>query len=136
MLIAACCGLAAACGSAPAPSPSSSHPAGANPSASTVTASKVVLDITLAGPDGPTQHWTLRCDPASGVGSDTTAACDRILSSTVFNPPRGHYMCPMIMANARVFTITGLLYGKRVSETVVDGGCDISRYGTLRQIFN
>jgi hypothetical protein len=135
-LVAACAGLAAACGSTPAPSPPAhggTHAASAGHSAGTTAESKVVLNITLRGEDG-FQHWTLRCDPPSGA--DTAAMCDKILKSAVFNPPHGHYMCPMILANARVFTITGVLYGKRVYQTVVDGGCDLGRYSLMRQIFN
>jgi hypothetical protein len=129
-LVVACGSLAAACGSSPAPSAQSggSHPA------STTADSKVVLDITLRGANGPTQHWTVHCDPPSGA--DNAATCEKILSSTILNPPKVHYMCPMIIADARVYTIIGNLYGKHVSETVVDGGCDLSRYSTLRQIFN
>jgi hypothetical protein len=45
-------------------------------------------------------------------------------------------MCPMIMTTAQRITVTGTYFGKKINETIVAGGCDLSRYYKLRQVFN
>ncbi|HEY2640041.1 MAG TPA: SSI family serine proteinase inhibitor [Streptosporangiaceae bacterium] len=141
-LIAACALLAAACGSTAAPSAGSggSSPAGASgtPSAAAVSSSKVSLDVTF----GPTaghaaKHWTLRCEPAGGNYPDPPGACAKLLKwGDIFARPIGHVMCPMIMTTAQRITVTGTYFGKKINETIVAGGCDLSRYYKLRQVFN
>ena len=42
----------------------------------------------------------------------------------------------MIMASAQRVTVTGTYFGKKLDETIVDGGCDLSRFYKLRLVFN
>ena len=147
MLGAACGLLAAGCGSTAAPgsvangASASSSPAGGTHSASSPSsrsAAKASLEVSLTrGAGGATEHWTLRCDPPGGTTPDPAATCSRLLADkAIFQPHRGHYMCPMIMAGARVYIVTGTWYGQKVHETVVDGACDLARWSQLNKIFN
>jgi hypothetical protein len=126
--------IVAGCGSAAAPTAGS--PAGHH--ANTAAASKISLRITVTnGTHGPVRHWTLRCDPPGGTHPNPAAAC-RILMS-VKDPFGSHssvkMMCPMILASARRAVITGIYDGHRVNQQIVDGGCDILRWGKLKAIF-
>jgi hypothetical protein len=42
----------------------------------------------------------------------------------------------MIMANAGRATVTGSYLGRPVHESIVDGGCDLSRWDKLREVFS
>jgi hypothetical protein len=149
-LIAACGLLAAACGSAAAPgsssanlapgtgSASSSTPAKSGGPVHTISAPKVSLNVTLAGANLPGRHWIVRCDPPGGTHQDPAAVCAKLIAdkNVLSKLHSVHVMCPMIMSDARTFLITGTFFGQKVHETVVDGGCDLSRWATLNQIFN
>jgi hypothetical protein len=81
-------------------------------------------------------HYTLTCDPAGGTVSDPAAACARLMRGTsLFGPLPVHVACPMIMIDAGSATVTGTYLGRLVHETIVDGGCDISRWAKLRDVF-
>ncbi len=134
-LIGACALLAAACGSTSAPGSGS---AGTG-SASTVSSAKVSLDVSFSPAPGQiARHWTLRCEPSGGSYPRAAAACAKLIQDrNLFSPPpSGHVMCPMIMASAQKVTVDGTYFGKKVHETIVDGGCQLSRWYKLRQIFN
>ena len=45
-------------------------------------------------------------------------------------------MCPMIMADARTYLVTGTFLGKKVHESIVDGGCQLTRWSELNHVFN
>jgi hypothetical protein len=141
-----CALLVTACGSAAAPGGgtpaaggpgSSSAAAGSSGPATTATA-KISLDVSFSGsPTTAAAHYTLRCDPAGGTVTDPAAACARLMRDTsLFGPLPAHVACPMIMANAGRATVTGSYLGHPVHETVVDGGCDLSRWAKLRQVFS
>lgn len=122
--------LAAGCGST-APTPAadghSAHPA-----------SNATLQVVEKLPGGQTRHWSLRCDPGGGTMPDAATAC-RLLTTdvTILHPSRAtHIMCPMIIAKARTFTITGTWHGTKLHEIVTDGGCDLRRWSMMAQIFN
>jgi len=138
-VVGACALLAAACGStaAPSASPSGSGPSGSD-SAGTVSAPKVSLDVTFSPTDGhPARHWTLRCEPAGGNYPDPPGACTKLLKwGNIFAHPSGHVMCPMIMVSAQRVTVTGTYFGTKINETIVAGGCDLSRFYKLKEIFN
>lgn len=142
--IAACGILAAACGSTAAPASggpgggSSSSPSSSSSAAGTTSAAKVSLDIVLtAGPNGTAKHWTLTCEPAGGNYPDPPAACAKLLRlRTVFSPSPVHIMCPMIMADARAYIVYGTFLGQKVHQSITDGGCMISRWNELNQVFN
>lgn len=122
--------LAAACGSTAAP-PTDGGQVAMNP------ASRAELQVVENMPGGQARHWSLRCDPAGGSMPDAAAGC-RLLSTdaTILHPMRTtHIMCPKIMANARTFTITGTWHGTRLHEVVTHGGCDLSRWSKMAQIF-
>ena len=63
-----------------------------------------------------------------GRPPDPAAPCAKLLQlKTIFSPPPAHIMCPMIMADARTYLVTGTFLGKRVHESIVDGGCQLTR---------
>jgi hypothetical protein len=139
--VAACALLAAACGSTAAPGSgtagTNSHGSGSG-SAGSAAAAKITLDVTFAASAGkPAAHYTLRCEPAGGTARDAAAACARLMrGASLFGPRRGHVMCPMILASAGRATVTGTYLGKKVRETIVDGGCDLGRWVKLKAVFN
>jgi hypothetical protein len=133
VLALACAGLAAGCGSTPAPS----HTA-ANGGKGTTSAAKVSLDVTISGsPTAGRQHWTLRCDPAGGTLPDAATACASLAKlKTLFEPQPVGVMCPMIMRDAGTATVTGFWYGRPVHQVIFDGSCDLGKWNLLHQIFN
>jgi Subtilisin inhibitor-like len=154
-MTAACAVLAAACGSTAAPGSSGTPcaPTGMSPGcaasgasgssatssrpASTTSAAKASLDITLSGGSLAAKQWTLRCDPPGGTQPDPAAICSQLLKvKNIFRPQLVKVMCPMILANARSFVISGTWYGHKVHETIVDGGCDLGRWSVLHRAFN
>jgi Subtilisin inhibitor-like len=136
-MTAACAVLAAACGSTTAPGAGSGSSATSSRPASTASAAKASLDITLSGGSAATQHWTLRCDPPGGTHPDPAAICSQLLKvKNIFKPQLVKVMCPMILADAKSFVISGTWYGHKVNETIVDGGCDLGRWSVLHQAFN
>jgi Subtilisin inhibitor-like len=144
--IAACALLAAACGSAAAPSTGShststsgsGSSSGGSGAASTAASAKISLDVTFqASLDSPARHYTLRCEPAGGTAPNAAAACARLLSGTsLFAIRPGHVMCPMIEASAGHAMVKGTYLGRKVHLTIVDGGCDLSRWAKLKAVFN
>jgi hypothetical protein len=143
--VAACALLAAACGSTAAPTTgasgtgSSSAASGSSGSsaAGTTSAAKVSLEVTIAASaTAPATHYTLRCEPAGGTARDPATACARLLTGpSLFSPRPTHILCPMIMESAGRATVTGTYLGKKVHETIVDGGCDLSRWAKLKAVF-
>jgi hypothetical protein len=133
-LLSACGVLAAACGSAAAPG--SPAQGGSTHSASTTAKAKVDLTIVSTAPRA-IHHWTLRCDPPGGTDPDPATACSLLVAKPgIFEQTHVHVMCPMIMANADSYVISGTWFGKPVHETIIDGGCDITRWSQLHGIFN
>lgn len=55
--------------------------------------------------------------------------------ASLFGPLPAQVACPMIMGNAGRATVTGTYLGRPVHASIVDGGCDLSRWAKLRQIF-
>ncbi len=134
LLIAAVCAVVVtACGSAAAPSGSA---ASGSPSASAPP--KISLDIKVShGPGTTVRHWTLRCQPAGGSAPDPARACRVLMhAKNPFAPlPKG-VMCPMIVAGTKVATVSGSWYGRPVDVTMSQGGCWLSRWAEVGQIFN
>jgi hypothetical protein len=125
--------LAAACGTAPAPSANS----GGSTTASTAAAARISLDVDFSGsPTTRPAHYSLRCEPAGGSVANPAAACAKLLrDSAIFGPLPAHMLCPMVMASAGRATVTGTYLGRHVHESIVDGGCDLARWAKLRQVF-
>jgi hypothetical protein len=145
VVIAGCGILAAACGSTGAPAStgqsgaaSSSSPSSPASAAGTTSAAKVSLNIVVtAGKDVTAKRWTLQCEPTGGNYPDAPAACTRLTQlRTIFYPAPVHIMCPMIMADASSYIVYGTFLGKKVHETIPDGGCSLSRWNELKGIFN
>jgi hypothetical protein len=142
--VAACALLAAACGSTAAPGSSGAGSASAGSasagtaSAGTASAARVSLEVTFAAAaNSPATHYTLRCGPAGGTTPDPAAACARLLTgASLFGPLPRHVMCPMIMESAGRATVSGTYLGHRVHESIVAGGCDLSRWAKLRAVFH
>jgi hypothetical protein len=163
--LAACALLAAACGSVAAPSTSSSGGSGSGSgssspgtasagtasagtasagtasagtaSAGTASAAKVSLEVTFAASaNNPATHYTLRCEPASGTVPDPVVACARLLTgANIFAPRPARIACPMILASSGRAAVTGTYLGQQVHVTIVDGGCDLSRWSKLKSVF-
>jgi hypothetical protein len=136
LLTVASIGLVAGCGSVAAPG--SSGASGSGGGSSSPAAAKASLSITVQNGVGTTaQHWTLRCDPASGTHPHPAATCSALLRiRDLFTPPPTHRMCPMILASAKRATFTGTWFGSKVHRTVVDGGCDLAVWSKLGQIMH
>jgi Subtilisin inhibitor-like len=143
-LLSACGVLVAACGSTAAPGSAApaggatpgTHSASTQP-ASTTASAKIALTIVSTAPP-VSRHWTLRCDPPGGTKPDPAAACRQLIAEpSIFQVGKPKLlMCPMILADASSYVISGTWFGRSVHETVVDGGCDTSRWSELHQIFN
>jgi hypothetical protein len=137
-LLSACGVLAAACGSAAPGSaqPSRGATSGTHSPTSTTAAAKASLTIVTTAP-GSVHRWTLRCDPAGGTKPDAAATCSQLIAhKTILQPTDVRVMCPMIMSNAASYLVYGTWFGRPVHESIVDGGCDLARWGQLHQIFN
>lgn len=68
--------------------------------------------------------------------ADPVTACQKLLSGTsIFAPRPSHIMCPMILTGTGRASVSGTYFGKKVHLTIVDGGCDLSRWAKLRSIF-
>jgi hypothetical protein len=138
-LLSACGVLVAACGANPAPGSapaSSSASSGTHSTAGTTASAKASLTIVTTAP-GSVHRWTLRCDPAGGTKPDAAAVCSELIAhKTIFQPSDVKVFCPMIMSNAPSYIIYGTWFGRPLHESIVDGGCDLSRWSQLHQIFN
>jgi Subtilisin inhibitor-like len=138
-LLSACGVFVAACGSTAAPGSNAAAPSassGTHSTAGTTTAAKASLTIVTTAP-GSVHRWTLRCDPPGGTKPDAAVVCTQLIAhKTILQPSDVRVMCPMIMANAASYVIYGTWFGRAVHETIVDGGCDLSRWGQMHQIFN
>jgi Subtilisin inhibitor-like len=87
-------------------------------------------------PTSTTTVYTLRCEPPGGTTPDPVAACARLLTGpSLFAPRPAHLLCPMIMESAARASVTGTYFGKQVHVTIVEGGCDLSRWAKLKRVF-
>jgi hypothetical protein len=144
MLAVACAAAVAACGSSSAPSAGSHASATTKPSSSPAAKAKpakVSLNIVVTGAGAKPKHWTLTCDPPGGTHPDPAAACALLQKvrdehKDPFGPLPVGVMCPMILANSKSAVVNGTWFGKRVSITLRDGGCDMARWSEVGQIFN
>lgn len=138
-LLSACGVFVAACGSTAGPgsaAPASSTSSGTHSTAGTTAAAKASLTIITTGP-GSIHRWTLRCDPPGGNKPDAAAVCAQLIAhKTILEPSPVRVMCPMILSDAASFDISGMWFGRPVHETILDGGCDLSRWSQMYQIFN
>jgi hypothetical protein len=140
-LLAAGCGSVAAHGPGSAgttSSASTSPAAGTTAKPGTTSAAKILLRVSFSGSDGIAQrHYTLQCEPDGGNIADAAAACAKLMKhgANMFGPLPRHVACPMIIASGGRATVSGTYLGRPVHVTVTDGGCDLSRWAELAQIF-
>ncbi len=130
-------GTSASVGTSASPAVSASPGTSAG-SGTSGAAALVSLTATLypANNGAPPAQFTLRCDPTGGTVADPAAACAQLLADPgVLAPPSGHLVCPMILASGSRVVVYGTYLGKQVNETIRDGGCDLSRWVVLRQVF-
>jgi hypothetical protein len=67
---------------------------------------------------------------------DPAAACARLLTgANIFAPRPTRDACPMILASSARAAVTGTYLGQQVHVTIVDGGCDLSRWSKLKSVF-
>jgi subtilisin inhibitor-like len=107
--------------------------------ATTVSSAKVSITVVLSGDadQGVAQRWTLACNPTGGTYPHAATACARLLKlKDIFSPQPAHVMCPMIMANARGYLVSGTFFGRPVHETIMDGGCSLTRWTELHHVFS
>jgi hypothetical protein len=113
---------------------------GSPPGAS--AAPQVSLDVTIYPANYPVNktvptQYTLYCEPTGGTVPDPAAACAQLLADPdlLFATQPVGIACPMIIADSSRFAISGTYLNRPVNEVVADGGCDLQRWGELRQIF-
>jgi Subtilisin inhibitor-like len=142
MIAVACAAAVTACGTAATSGAAGSSPSGHSSPSSTkaATPAKISLNIVVTGAGTKEQHWTLTCDPAGGTHPDPAKACALLLKARAqhknpFGPLPVGVMCPMILANAKSAIVNGTWFGKNVSITLRDGGCDIARWAEVGKIF-
>ncbi len=88
--------------------------------------------------NGMPYSLTLSCDPDGGTVADPATACAQLFADPGLLEPQpvGHVTaCPMILASSGRAIVDGTYLGRRVDETIVDGGCDLQRWAELTQIF-
>jgi Subtilisin inhibitor-like len=86
---------------------------------------------------GTAYTLTLRCEPDGGTVPDPASACAQLLADPGLLEPQpvGRVTaCPMIMAGSGRAVVDGSYLGRRVDETIVDGGCDLQRWAELMQV--
>jgi hypothetical protein len=88
------------------------------------------------GGGGPS-HWTLRCQPVGGTAPDPTAACKALMHAkkALTRSTKKPIMCPMIMVSAEQIVLKGKLFGKPINRVIVDGGCDVGIFNSLKSTF-
>ncbi len=102
-----------------------------------VAHAKVELRLQMrddAGTRGKTQALT--CDPA-GSQPSAAAACSVLLKlkqKNPFAPITGGQNCPLLLLSNRKILVTGTWFGVRVHRLVVDGGCDMTLFDSLRVV--
>jgi len=142
---AACLLLVTACGTAAAQRPGAGSAASPTTSASSPThigapasPAKIALNVTIySSVTAPPSHYVLRCEPPGGTVPDPAAACARLLAGpSLFGPQPAHMICPMILVAGARALVQGTYLGKPVSETIVEGGCDLQRWAQLRHVFS
>jgi hypothetical protein len=133
-------GMVAACGTAAAPGTKTSHNSGTKSTSGTSGTSenaKISLNVKIINGKGARlRHWTLQCEPAGGTSPDPAAACRALLGvRRPFAPVSKFKMCPMILASSEQIEITGTWFGQKVNRVIVDGGCDVGMFDSLKRTF-
>ena len=97
---------------------------------------KVALKFQVKGVAGDTKPKTLTCDPAGGSQPSAAAACTVLLrlKKSPFAPIAGETNCPMLLRSNEKILVTGTWFGVTVHRLVVDGGCDIALFDSLKKI--
>jgi Subtilisin inhibitor-like len=133
--VVACVLALTGCGTAASPAGTSGTSGGGTAS----TPAKAMLTITLTNAQGQgPSHWTLRCDPPGGTQPNPAAACSALmhLKYGIAELPPKHLLCPMIMVSSKEYIVTGTWFGKKVHRVIVDGGCDLSLFGTIDKVMH
>jgi hypothetical protein len=102
-----------------------------------VAHAKVSLKLQMrddAGSRGKT--LALTCDPA-GDQPAAASACSvllRLKRKNPFAPIAGGQNCPLLLLSNRKILVTGTWFGVKVHRLVVDGGCDMALFDSLRRV--
>jgi hypothetical protein len=116
----------AGCSASPAPN---THHGGGGGSA------KVALKFQVEGDAGGGKPKTLTCDPAGGTQPAAAAACSVLLRlKNPFAPIAKEMNCPMLLRSNTKILVTGTWFGDPVHRLVVDGGCDMALFDSLKHI--
>jgi hypothetical protein len=102
--------------------------------ATAVTA--LTITIWPAGMNGPSERWTLRCEPTGGSLPARVAACRKLNSLTSpFRPLQKDVLCTQLYGGPQVARITGRFRGNRIwAEFRRRDGCEIGRWDRLRPL--
>ena len=96
------------------------------------------LTITVwpQGLDGPSQRWTLRCDPIGGTHPARAASCRKLSSlPNPFRPVPGDAVCTEIYGGPDVARVTGTFRGRRIwAQFRLRNGCEISRWKRVQPL--
>lgn len=104
----------------------------------TLAAAVTALTITVwpQGVDGPSERYTLRCNPAGGSHPARAAACRKLTSlRNPFRPVAKDAICTEIYGGPDVAIVSGRHAGRRVwARFERRNGCEISRWDRLRPL--
>lgn len=97
---------------------------------------KVSLKFQVKGDaGGQGKAKTLTCDPAGGSQPDAASACSVLLKlKNPFAPVAKEMNCPMLLLSNKKILVTGTWFGVKVHRLVVDGGCDMALFDSLKKI--
>lgn len=99
-------------------------------------ATALTIIVWPQGLDGPSQKWTLRCNPTGGAHPARAAACRKL--NTLADPFRripNDAVCTQIYGGPQVARIVGRHEGRRVwVQLHRRDGCEIHRWERLRPL--
>jgi Subtilisin inhibitor-like len=87
------------------------------------------------GAGGPTNVWTLRCEPTGGNHPRAGEACEQ-LTAAKLEPLAPGTVCTQIYGGPQVARVRGTFRGQRVdSRFSRTNGCEIHRWDSVRFLF-
>jgi hypothetical protein len=97
---------------------------------------KVALKFEVKGDAaGHGKPKTLTCDPSGGSQPAAASACTVLLKlKNPFAPIANGTNCPMLLRSNTKILVTGSWFGVTVHRLVVDGGCDMALFDSLKHI--
>lgn len=99
-------------------------------------ATALTIFVWPQGLDGPSQKWTLRCNPTGGTLPARLAACRKLNTlATPFQKIPQDAICTTQYGGPQVARIVGRYKGRRVwTQFHRRNGCEIHRWDRLRPV--